>query len=49
MALIFIVAGIIGLIVTLLALRSGPYRTLSSRYLAAANEPVGQANVEAPA
>ena len=49
MALIFIIAGIIGLIVTLLALRSGPYRTLSSRYAAAANEPVAQANVEAPA
>ncbi len=49
MALIFIVAGIIGLIVTLLALRSGPYRTLSSRYAAASSEPVGQANVEAPA
>ncbi len=49
MALIFIIAGTIGLLVTLLALRSGPYRTLSSRYAAAANEPVGQAKVEAPA
>ncbi len=49
MALIFIVAGIIGLIVTLLALRSGPYRTLSSRYAEAADEPAGRVNVEAPA
>ncbi|MDF2734717.1 MAG: putative multidrug resistance protein [Chloroflexota bacterium] len=49
MALIFIVAGTIGLIVTLLALRSGPYRSLSNRYAAASSEPIGQANVEAPA
>jgi MFS transporter, DHA3 family, multidrug efflux protein len=35
MALIFIVAGIIGLLVTLVALRSRPYRELSSRYAAA--------------
>ena len=35
MALIFIVAGVIGLVITLLALRSGPYRRLSARYLAA--------------
>ena len=32
MALIFIVAGVIGLAVTLLALMSGPYRRLSGRY-----------------
>jgi DHA3 family multidrug efflux protein-like MFS transporter len=35
MALIFIVAGVIGLLVTLLALRSRPYRKLSGRYVAA--------------
>jgi DHA3 family multidrug efflux protein-like MFS transporter len=38
MALIFITAGAIGLFVTVLALRSGPYRSLSSRYLAASPE-----------
>ena len=38
MALIFIVAGTIGLLVTLIALRSRPYRTLSSRYAAARDE-----------
>ena len=36
LALIFIVAAILGLIVTLVALRSRPYRTLSGRYMAAA-------------
>jgi MFS transporter, DHA3 family, multidrug efflux protein len=35
MALIFIVAGSVGLFVTLLALRSRPYRELSSRYTGA--------------
>ena len=35
MALIFIVAGTVGLLVTLAALRSRPYRELSSRYAAA--------------
>ncbi len=35
MALIFIVAGLIGLAVTLVALRSGPYRALSRRYVLA--------------
>ena len=35
MALIFIVAGTIGLLVTLVALRSRPYQELSSRYAAA--------------
>jgi DHA3 family multidrug efflux protein-like MFS transporter len=49
MALIFIVAGAIGLAVTLLALRSGPYRRLSSRYAAARDEPVGEVSAEAPA
>jgi DHA3 family multidrug efflux protein-like MFS transporter len=33
MALVFIVAGIIGLLVTIAALRSRPYRELSGRYL----------------
>lgn len=47
MALIFIVAGAIGLLVTILALRSRPYRRLSSRYAAA---PSGlEVKVEAPA
>jgi DHA3 family multidrug efflux protein-like MFS transporter len=49
MALIFIVAGIIGLFVTLLALRSRPYRTLSNRYAAGPSEPVEQVNADAPA
>ena len=49
MALIFIVAGVIGLIVTILALRSGPYRRLSGRYAAAPSEPGDQAAVDAPA
>ncbi len=49
MALIFIVAGVIGLIVTILALRSGPYRRLSGRYAAAPSAPVDQAAVDAPA
>jgi MFS transporter, DHA3 family, multidrug efflux protein len=40
MALIFIAAGIIGLAVTLLALRSRPYRDLSARYAAAPEEAV---------
>ena len=35
MALIFIAAGVIGLVVTLLALMSGPYRRLTARYLEA--------------
>ena len=38
MALIFIVAGVIGLAVTLVALRSRPYRLLSERYAAAPPE-----------
>ncbi len=41
LALIFIVAAIIGLTVTLLALRSRPYRRLSARYLAAEAESEG--------
>ena len=48
MALIFIVAGVIGLLVTLLALRSRPYRELSRRYAAAPSED-GEDEVEAPA
>ena len=36
MALIFIVAGVIGLSVTLLALRSRSYHELSTRYLGSA-------------
>ena len=32
MALIFIVAGFIGLVVTIIALNSRPYRNLSHRY-----------------
>jgi DHA3 family multidrug efflux protein-like MFS transporter len=35
MALIFIVAGVIGLVVTLAALRSRPYRDLSRTYAGA--------------
>jgi len=46
LALIFIVAAIVGLIVTLIALRSRPYRTLSGRYMAAPVEPDGA--TEAP-
>ncbi len=49
MALIFIVAGVIGLLVTLIALRSRPYRRLSDRYAAAPTEPVEPASVEVPA
>jgi DHA3 family multidrug efflux protein-like MFS transporter len=47
MALIFIVAGIIGLTATLLALRSRPYRELSSRDAAA--PAAGDAELAAPA
>jgi DHA3 family multidrug efflux protein-like MFS transporter len=49
MALIFIVAGVIGLLVTLLALRSGPYQRLSDRYAAAPSEPVEEVDVDATA
>ena len=38
MALVFIAAGVIGLVVTLLALMSGPYRRLTARYLQAEAE-----------
>jgi MFS transporter, DHA3 family, multidrug efflux protein len=44
LALIFIGAAILGLTLTLLALRSRQYRTLSSRYLAAPLEPAAVAN-----
>jgi DHA3 family multidrug efflux protein-like MFS transporter len=43
LSLIFIVAAILGLTVTLIALRSRPYRRLSDRYLAAPDQPVGAA------
>ena len=49
MALIFIIAGVIGLAVTLLALRSGPYRRLSARYAAAPREADQDEELEAPA
>jgi MFS transporter, DHA3 family, multidrug efflux protein len=49
MALIFIVAGVIGLIVTILALGSRPYRELSNRYAAAPVEVGPEDEVEAPA
>ncbi len=38
MALLFIVAGVIGLIVTLIAMRSSAYRTLSASYQTVAQE-----------
>lgn len=41
LSLIFIVAAIIGLAVTFIALRSGPYRRLSSRYMEAPEAPEG--------
>jgi DHA3 family multidrug efflux protein-like MFS transporter len=40
MALVFIVAGLIGLVVTLVALNSRPYRNLSNHYEQAEPEPV---------
>ena len=46
MALVFIVAGLIGLTVTVLALRSRPYRDLSARYAAA---PASAPDAELPA
>jgi DHA3 family multidrug efflux protein-like MFS transporter len=49
MALIFIVAGAIGLVVTVLALGSRPYRELSRRYAAAPKETISDAEVPAPA
>jgi MFS transporter, DHA3 family, multidrug efflux protein len=42
MALVFIAAGVIGLVVTLLALMSGPYRRLTARYLQAEAEAARQ-------
>ena len=41
LSLIFIVAAILGLTVTLIALRSRPYRRLSGRYMAAPVQPEG--------
>jgi DHA3 family multidrug efflux protein-like MFS transporter len=49
MALIFIIAGTIGLLVTLLALRSRQYRDLSGRYATAADAEPREAQVAAPA
>jgi DHA3 family multidrug efflux protein-like MFS transporter len=49
MALIFITAGVIGLIVTLFALRSRPYRELSRRYRTTPVERALDAEVPAPA
>ena len=49
MALIFIIAGIIGLAVTVIALRSRPYRVLSDEYAAAPDEITPEATVGAPA
>lgn len=43
LSLIFVVAAIIGLMVTLIALRSRPYRRLSDRYLATPDYPDGAA------
>jgi DHA3 family multidrug efflux protein-like MFS transporter len=40
MALMFIIAGFIGLVVTIIALNSRPYRNLSNHYEQAAPEPV---------
>ncbi|MGH8949715.1 MAG: MFS transporter, partial [Acidimicrobiia bacterium] len=40
MALIFIVAGVIGLVVTIFALNSRPYRSLSQRYEQTSREPI---------
>jgi MFS transporter, DHA3 family, multidrug efflux protein len=34
LALVFVLTGIVGLLATVLALRSGPYRRLSRRYVA---------------
>ena len=45
MSLIFIVAGAIGLVVTLVALRSRPYRNLSRRYASAPTERASDAAV----
>ena len=49
MALIFIVAGVIGLIVTLLALRSRFYRDLSARYAVAPPDDDASAQPQAAA
>jgi MFS transporter, DHA3 family, multidrug efflux protein len=49
MALIFIIAGVIGLLVTILALGSRQYRELSNRYATASSEAGPEDEVEAPA
>jgi DHA3 family multidrug efflux protein-like MFS transporter len=50
LALIFIIAAVIGLTITLIALRSSPYRRLSDRYMTApqAAEPAADAAPPAP-
>jgi DHA3 family multidrug efflux protein-like MFS transporter len=49
MALIFIVAGVIGLLVTLIALRSRPYHNLSRRYVTVPADAPTDGEVPAPA
>ena len=49
MALIFIVAGVIGLIVTIGALLSKPYKELSARYAVATAEIERQEQAASPA
>ena len=49
MALLFTVAGLIGLVVTVLALASRAYRQLSARYQAGAELPVAAEPVPCPA
>ena len=48
LALIFVVTAIIGLIVTMLALRSRPYRRLSNRYMAASDQLDGTLGQQVP-
>jgi DHA3 family multidrug efflux protein-like MFS transporter len=48
LALIFVVTAFIGLAVTLIALRSRPYRRLSDRYMNAPDLPVGAAEATPP-
>jgi DHA3 family multidrug efflux protein-like MFS transporter len=48
LSLIFIIAAILGLAVTLIALRSGPYRRLSDRYMAMPEQPGPAGDARAP-
>ncbi len=48
LSLIFIIAAILGLTVTLIALRSRPYRRLSDRYMNAPEEPEGPVEADVP-